>query len=126
MTGPVAADSWMDVAAYAVVGVPALVASLGALRVAKKNAVAQQGVAADVTEVKHHVVNDHGDRVMREDLDTKADKDDVARLASQITDLSDAFESYAKEDRAARRDLVRRIQTQERIADQHHPGERGV
>ncbi|MET9329460.1 DUF2746 domain-containing protein [Tsukamurella sp. NPDC003166] len=123
MTGPINADSWMDVAAYAIVGVPALVASLGALRVAKKNAVAQRAVAADVTEVKDHVANTHSTN-LRADLDGKADKDDVAEVSAKVDDLAEELRGYIKEDRAVRRDLVRRIQTQERIADQHHPGER--
>lgn len=125
MTGPINADSWMDVAAYAVVGVPALIASLGALHVAKKNAVAQQAVAADVTEVKDQVANTHTTN-LRADLDSKADKEDVAAVSAKVDDLAKEMRGHIHEDRAIRRDLVRRIQTQERIADQHHPGERGV
>ena len=120
MTGPIGADSWMDVAAYAVVGIPALVASLGALRVVKKASAKQEAIGQDVSVVREHVANTHESN-LRADVDTLlVGMVEVRRAVGRSGD-------EVHDERAAnagdRREMWAHIRRQDRIADKHHPDE---
>ena len=118
MNGPINADSWMDVVAYLVVGLPGLLAALAAFRVVKKSAAAQQVIGEDVTVVREHVANTHESN-LRSDVDQLlVGMVEVKRAVGRIGD-------EVRDERAAtsadRRDMWAHIRRQDRIAEKHHP-----
>lgn len=114
MNGLFNPDSWMDVVALIavalIVGIPSTIAAVAGVR----------GHRA-AKQANEQVSNSHPTN-FRDDHDRVEQKVDDA--LGRIDDLAADLRGYIKEDRAFRRDMTRRMQTQERIADQHHPGER--
>lgn len=101
--GPIGADSWMDVVAYAVVGIPALIAAVAAYRVAMRNAAAQKTIGDDIAAVREHTVNTHATN-LRDDID--ALRDAVDALADQVTQVAESRGDLAAAIVAVRGDLT--------------------
>ncbi|MEC4616173.1 DUF2746 domain-containing protein [Tsukamurella tyrosinosolvens] len=95
-------DSWMDIVAILIV---AVTSTIGAIAGVRGHRAAKQA--------NEQVSNSHRTN-LRDDLDA---------VGAKVDDLADAFASYVREDRAARRETNRRLDAQERLADRWHPGE---
>lgn len=107
------ADTGLDLAAYAVAGLPATVGAITALIIAVRS-------LRHNAEIREQVSNDH-DTNMRDDLDGAIEKvDQVDTKVDQLTGKFDAFvhgfDSFMRESRKAQA-------RQDRIAAKYHPNE---
>ena len=82
-------DSWMDIVAYLAVGLPALVAAVGAWRGLKGSDKAHKVLVKASKDVLYEVKNDHPTN-LRDDIDglSKAIKDGFSHTNEQIHHLN--------------------------------------
>lgn len=115
MNGLFNPDSWMDVIALLgvalIVGIPS---TIGAIAGVRAHRVAKQA--------NEQVSNSHRTN-FRDDVDKKADKDDVAAVHADLGELKQDFAEFMTMYRTDRRETNRRLDAQERLADRWHPGE---
>lgn len=107
----IAADSGLDLVAYAIAGLPATVGAIAALFIAVRS-------LKHNSEIRDQVSNDHPTN-LRDDLDRTDDKVDqvdtkVDLLTGTVASLVHALDAFMAESRAT-------AARQDRIAAKHHP-----
>lgn len=125
MTDPAGADSWFDLAAYALVAVPGIVASVLAWRIKVSAAATEEQVSNDHTSNLREDIDEIRDAVaeMHRDQNRKLDEHSV-----KLVEVERAVGRIGSEQRADRtqvqeiaRDLYASVQRQERIVSKYHP-----
>ncbi len=114
---PIEVDSYWDLAGLLIVGLVVVTSAVVPAWIAARRT---RGLHSDVAEMKSQVVNDHGDRNMREQLDRIEHRQ--AASADDIRGLRKDFGELRGEVRDARRDH-RDFEARVHIAyRREHPG----
>lgn len=125
MTYPAGADSWFDLAAYLLVAVPGIVASVLAWRIKVSAAATEEQVSNDHTSNLREDIDEIRAAVaeMHRDQNRKLDEHSVT-----LVEVERAVGRIGSEQRADRtqvqeiaRDLYASVQRQERIVSKYHP-----